>query len=202
MALAQSTDMEVASGGLLNLVEPRAEHISLADIASALSNLCRYTGHGRTFYSVAQHSVLVADLVAPEFRVHALLHDAHEAYVGDISSPMKAALSALDPNFARAFWMLEKRIIGAIYEALNLELPAPGISAIVKKADMIALATEQREIMCSANDWGLPWPACGQFIRPLGPEQARVLFEDALLAAGLPVFGHPLDVAADMEDAA
>lgn len=202
MPIAQATDMEVVSGGLLNLVEPRAEDISLADIASALSRLCRFTGHvNAPFYSVAQHSCVVADLVAPEHRVHALLHDAHEAYIGDISSPMKAALRALDPNFPRALWMLEQRIINAIYESAGVARPSPGVGAIIKQADMIALAIEQRDIMRSKNDWGLPYPLPESYRinRYLTPWAAQDAFEDALNGVGLSVF----DVdSSDLEDAA
>ena len=65
--------------GKFNLLDPRAEDVSIEDIAHALTNLCRYNGHCRPFYSVAEHCVHVADLCRPELHYAALLHDAAEA---------------------------------------------------------------------------------------------------------------------------
>ncbi len=75
-------------------LDPRPEDVCLEDIAHSLSNLCRFTGHTDTdrFYSVAQHSVICSTIVAPEAALLALLHDAAEAYLGDISRPLKRDL--------------------------------------------------------------------------------------------------------------
>jgi len=79
------------SGGTFDILNPRAEDVRIEDIAHALSQQCRFTGHTKTFYSVAQHSVLASTLVAAPDELWALLHDASEAYMGDMNRPLKHA---------------------------------------------------------------------------------------------------------------
>lgn len=81
------------SGGTFYPFAPRIEDIKLEDIAHALSNICRFTGHTKNFYSVAQHSLICAAIVSNDrARPWALMHDATEAYIGDISSPIRRHL--------------------------------------------------------------------------------------------------------------
>lgn len=75
---------------------PAPEEVKTKDIAHALANICRFNGHTRGFYSVAAHSVHVSRLVPPEFALEALLHDAAEAYVGDMVRPLKRGLPAFE----------------------------------------------------------------------------------------------------------
>lgn len=87
--------IQTRSGRIIDLIKPTTHDIDIDDIAHALSNLCRYTGHSRVFYSVAQHSVLVSHYIDPTYESPALnlaglLHDAQEAYLGDMSSPLKS----------------------------------------------------------------------------------------------------------------
>lgn len=77
------------SGKLINLFTPIESMICIEDIGSALSKICRFGGHSNGFYSVAQHSVLVATLAPETHRKEALLHDAPEAYLGDVIKPLK-----------------------------------------------------------------------------------------------------------------
>jgi hypothetical protein len=70
-------------------LDPRVEDVHLEDIAHALSNVCRYTGHVREFYSVAEHSVHVSWSCEPEDALWGLLHDASEAYLADMARPVK-----------------------------------------------------------------------------------------------------------------
>lgn len=73
-------------------LDPRADEIHIADIAHALAHQCRYAGHCRRFYSVAEHCVLLSHAVSPEDRLWALLHDASEAYLVDLPRPVKRAV--------------------------------------------------------------------------------------------------------------
>lgn len=79
------------TGRELDLSRPRASSISIEDIATALSKICRYNGQVELFYSDAQHACLVAELVRPELAFPALNHDNSEAYLGDVSSKLKHA---------------------------------------------------------------------------------------------------------------
>ena len=138
--------IETASGREFNFLEPTQDSISIEDIAHALSNICRYTGHVRDFYSVAQHSVLVARIVEemgrPELALRALLHDAAEAYIGDVSSPLKKLL----PEYRR----IEAIVSAAIDRKFGFDGPEP---PEVRRADYIALLTEKRDLMPNTGIW-------------------------------------------------
>lgn len=81
------------TGRCVSLYDPTPDMISLVDIAHALSHVCRFGGHTREFYSVAQHSCLVSYLAPAEWRLAALMHDATEAYLGDVIRPLKNILN-------------------------------------------------------------------------------------------------------------
>lgn len=156
------------SGGFFNLLDPWGVDIAIEDIAHALSNICRFTGHSR-FYSVAQHSVLVSRLVPTEHAFAGLMHDAHEALVGDVSTPLKRLL----PQY-RA---IEDRIQEAVLSSFDVEMP---LHPCVKDADMVALATEKRDVFAGAGD--VEWPLLNgiapdvENIRPMHPGEAYLLF--------------------------
>lgn len=118
---------------------PRADDVTIDDIAHALSHVCRYGGHCREFYSVAQHSVHVSRLVPPRLAFHGLMHDAAEAYVGDMVRPLKRCLPA--------FSAIEARIFKAIAERFGLEPLSEEDAAIVKHFDSVALVTERRDLV-------------------------------------------------------
>jgi hypothetical protein len=75
--------IQTAQGCAYPLLGPSPSDIDWRAIAEALSKICRFNGHTTHFYSVAQHCALVADMLAPDLRLHGLLHDAHEAFIGD-----------------------------------------------------------------------------------------------------------------------
>lgn len=128
--------IQTHSGALVSPFNPDPETLTLPDIAHALSHICRFTGHTRTFYSVAEHSVRVARLVPPEDRLAALLHDATEAYLCDIATPIKALL----PGYAEA----EDRLARVIADKWGVTYPWP---ESVKRADMIMLHSEAKVLM-------------------------------------------------------
>ncbi|KFD18376.1 hypothetical protein GTPT_2566 [Tatumella ptyseos ATCC 33301] len=156
------------SGEHFNFISPRPEQICIDDIACGLSNICRFTGQLNEFYSVAQHSVLASHIVPPEFAFEALMHDAQEAYLGDVSSPLKGLL----PDYRRI-----ERIVEMVIR-MNYGLPAV-MSSVVKHADLTLLATERRDFDL---DDGTPWPILegieplASVISPLTPRQAMIQF--------------------------
>lgn len=116
----------------------RPEDVHITDIAHALSCTARYGGHTRRFYSVAQHSVLVSQVCKPEHALHGLLHDAAEAYLGDMPRPIKHA-----PGF-EMFRQADHRLMLVIRERFGLTEWEP---ADVKHADAVLLATERRDLL-------------------------------------------------------
>lgn len=81
--------MQTSLGISFYPLDPRPQDIEIQDVARALSRICRFGGHTRRFYSVAEHCLLVSMYVPQEFAGHALLHDLAEAYIGDMVRPLK-----------------------------------------------------------------------------------------------------------------
>lgn len=127
------------SGRTIRPLDPNPDDIYIEDIAHALSNSCRFTGHVRAFYSVAQHSVLCSEIVPNDLALIALLHDASEAYLSDISRPIKQ-----QPEFGEIYKKYERVLEQAIATRYGLKYPWPDE---VKKADNTLLRTEQRDLM-------------------------------------------------------
>lgn len=125
-----------ASGRYFDFLNPKPEAIDIHDIATALSRMPRFTGHTTEFYSVAQHSVEVSRLVPPGHALAGLLHDASEAYMGDLASPLKQ----LVPDYKA----IEKRVERAICARFGLAFP---LDPCIKRADLTMLVTERRDLM-------------------------------------------------------
>lgn len=152
--------------------------ISPLDIATALSRLARFNGHTTEFYSVAQHSVLVSLCVKDlggtlEEQLWGLLHDAAEAYLGDLSSPLKHL-----PCMS-GFRELEDRVMGQIVERFRLFPSAQ--PEVVSKADRMMLAAEKQQLMTPCVlDWGIEEDPSPNRIIPLAMGAARHGFMDRL----------------------
>jgi hypothetical protein len=114
-------------------LQPRLQDIDIADIAHALSLQCRFTGHCKRHYSVAEHSLIVASLVPEEQQMQALLHDASEAYLTDVPRTLKRL-----PEYA-FYREAEKRLQALIYEYFDCD---PEDAPVLKKADVAALGLE------------------------------------------------------------
>ena len=121
------------SGVLFWPLLPNPDDIRIADIAHALSQQCRFAGHSREFYSVAEHSVRVSLLGRPEDALWGLLHDASEAYLTDVLAPMKEL-----PQF-EAYRAAERSLQGTIAVRFGLSTEQP---RSVTEADRAVLGIE------------------------------------------------------------
>ncbi len=142
--------IQTVTGKRFNPFAPRAEDIDVRDIAGALGHHCRFGGHCRVFYSVAQHSCLVADLAEAragdeETIQWALLHDASEAYLGDLPHPLKH-----HTELGRLYREVEAGLQDAICARFGLPAAPP---PLVKELDRALLAAERRALMADAWDW-------------------------------------------------
>lgn len=124
------------SGRQVSLLNPQYSQIDIGDIAHGLAYQCRFNGQTSRFYSIAQHSLMVASILPNHLKLAGLLHDAAEAYVGDVVQPLKVLL----PDYQ----MIENRFTQAIGQRFNVDLEH---HLEVKQADLIALATEKRDLL-------------------------------------------------------
>lgn len=158
------------SAQVTQLIDPTPEMINPDDIAHALSNLCRFNGHTNQFYSVAQHSVLVSQNVPQVHALAGLLHDATEAYLSDVISPVKP--------YPLNYQAIEDRLWHVIAERFDL---SPTLPQTVKLADLRALAAEKRDVMPQHDK---PWPTLNGItpfaepINPLPPTLAKQQWTD------------------------
>lgn len=174
---------QTSSGRTINLqTPPFTWPIVLADIAHALSNVCRWGGHTKRFYSVAQHSILVANHLephGPEVMLWGLMHDAAEAYVGDMIGPLKRFLRLT--QYRSPYDQFEQSVHDAIALTFGLPKGFHHEDRIVD-ADLAALATENRDLCFESQehkDWAFnslpepfPFP-----ITPLSPQESEREFK-------------------------
>lgn len=169
--------IETVSGLRFEFTDPKPEQIYINDIAHALGNNCRFVGQCRKFYSVAEHSWHVARMLeGTPLRVQlaGLLHDASEAYITDVASPVK--------QFMPEYRQMEDVIMAAISKKYGLEYPP---HPAVKQCDIMALSNEAHHLLVSkGNDWDtwkhMKRPPIIDSYRPLGmkPETAAEVFLD------------------------
>lgn len=161
------TAVLTASGFVLDLVSPDATGLPVEDVARALAYQPRWCGATKHFYSVAEHSVMVSRLVPEALAYDALWHDAIEFIQGDWPSPLKLYLGRDEIN----------RKLAPIEDALARRFGFRVHCNEVKKADLVAMATELRDLLPNAwMEWGHLPPPTPETIIPVGPEQAFLLF--------------------------
>ena len=154
------------TGTLFDFAHPEDSPISIEDIAHSLSLLCRFAGHCKKFYSVAEHSYRVSQVCPKEHALWGLMHDASEAYTVDVPRPLKYLLGM------EAYRMHEKRVQRAICGWFHMnEVEPPS----VKEADNVLLVTEQRDLLKnSIGDFNVE--PLTLIIEPVTSKQAERLF--------------------------
>ena len=156
------------SGRRVALLNPSPSQIVIGDIAHGLAHQCRFNGQTSKFYSVAQHSVLVASILPRELRLAGLLHDASEAYLGDVVQPLKELLpdyQAIEAKFCE--------VLGMRF-GVNLQH-----NDAIRHADLVVLATERRDLMpMDMADWSsiAGITPMSRTIKPMTPEAASAQF--------------------------
>jgi len=158
--------VQTFTGGMFFPLAPRREDIDIRDIAHSLSMQCRFNGHCRVFYSVAEHSVRVSHAVPEKHALWGLLHDAAEAYLTDLPKPVKDQM----PSFIE----LEDELLGFLLNYFGLSMPMP---PEVKLADVQLLMTEARDLMAPPPEsWGIDTQPLPEKIVPMSSTEAETAF--------------------------
>src|ERR1700732_5397995 len=126
--------IQTYSGGQFHILAPQQHEILITDIGHSLAMQCRFTGHARRYYSVAEHSVLGSYIVLVQYALRFLLHDGSEAYIADLNRPLKHFTGV-----GSSYLPVEE----AITEAINLKFNIIGEEpACIKDADNAMLFAE------------------------------------------------------------
>ncbi len=134
------------TGIYMNVFDPKPEMICIEDIAHGLSHQCRFAGHTKEFYSVAQHSIHVCEIASVELKLQALLHDASEAYLCDIPGPIKKRL----PEYCK----IENNLMKMIASKFGFEWP---IDYSVKGHDDFMLQWEWDFYVLKKKPYQMPY---------------------------------------------
>ena len=161
--------IQTFSGLKMHPLDPSPDEISLIDIAHALANICRYTGHCKEFFSVAQHSVYVSVYASPENALWGLLHDASEAYLCDVARPVKRS------DFMKGYCNVEEKLMRVIAEKFGLRWPMPEEISLL---DNRFLMTEARDLGLITKDWAMCGEPMQLIIHPQPPKNAEQSFFD------------------------
>lgn len=148
-----STSTQIYGGRLVDLLNPKIEDVSIEHIATTLSRQPRFNGNSRSTITVAEHSIYVSDYLQ-QFGLgfKGLLHDAHEAFFGDVSTPLKRAikeLTGVDPMAD-----ISAKWDGVIFPAFGLTVPDAKEKRLIKDADNAAFQHEVNNLMWECDDWG------------------------------------------------
>jgi len=167
-----TSKLMTVSEKIIDIHHPKVDDIDIEDIARGLSHLCRYVGQCPKFYSVAEHSLLVYQLVSTyhpdiDLKMWALLHDAPEAYMGDIAAPIK--------QLVKEFVVAENKIMATIAKKYFLE--EREIPRIVKEYDIVARHIETDRMRMSSFFYGTVDKEYKDFkIYNYDPEKARIVY--------------------------
>lgn len=168
--------IETNSGKKFDLLNPTAGMIDISDIAEHLSKICRYIGACPRFYSVAEHCIIGSRLIPEQYKLSFLLHDAHEAYIGDISRPLKWAIQGLWPEQNNSILKkITQKIDSEIYMKYHPLISNCGYDIIqdhysmIKDFDNAMLLAEAKHFGFDYKSWNLP---------PIKAKISRKMFED------------------------
>lgn len=187
----ENSCIQTFTGRYVDPFSIKGEDINIRDIAHSLARQCRFNGHVSKFYSVAEHSVRCTDyyfdqyvngVATPEQTVTAfgiLLHDASEAYFGDIPRPIKRKLPFLKDLENNIQTVVEFSL--GLSKAIERTIITPSSCELYKKsiheADNVLLATEARELGFSVNEWSLEFgPLEDYYIIPYSVDEAECMF--------------------------
>lgn len=171
LSLNQHNFIVTYSGRRVNVLDMRTEDVNIGDIAHSLSQLCRFTGHCRDYFSVAEHSWIASMHVPAELALEALLHDAAEAYVNDLSRPLKHHPSMEEYRLA------EQRVDRVIRAAFHLPIfeHEPHMSEAIKDVDNKLVVTEARALMADSA-WADTHAALDVGLYLFAPKTAERMF--------------------------
>jgi hypothetical protein len=157
--------IQTFTGHRVNVFDPDPQTIRLVDISRGLSNTCRFAGQIPQHYSVGQHSLIMSLMVPPDCALEALMHDAAEAYLGDVPKPVKEGL----PDYRRVSEILEAAI------ALKFGLVYPWPDA-VHVADRRMVLTEAAMLGRDTSGWGVDGEPYGIEIGIMKPDAVNDAF--------------------------
>ncbi|MHC4616275.1 MAG: HD domain-containing protein [Planctomycetota bacterium] len=152
--------IETASGKAFWYDNVEPDVIEPCDVIHSLSQQCRYLGHCARFYSVAEHTCHVVDLLPDQLKLFGILHDWSEAYTGDLPKPMKLLL----PKYSE----IEEKIQNAIYTKFAGRLPTPDEHHEIKRADLMSL---KAEVLALSHSLGYTW---GSWFQDIPAPEFRV----------------------------
>ena len=162
--------MHTFTGKEFYALEPNVKDISIVDIAHGLSNVCRYGGMCKEFYSVGQHSIICAWEAPYPLRKKLLLHDASEAYIGDIISPLKMT------DQYEIYRQVERRLMEVIYEKFELEEDTQEEAEEIHRIDLLVRHTEMRDFGSLPEEFYINEPVLPYIITPIPPVESKILF--------------------------
>jgi 5'-deoxynucleotidase YfbR-like HD superfamily hydrolase len=174
--------IQTASGGRFYYKHPRQSCILIEDIGHHLSQVGRFSGATRRFWSVAQHSVLVAWIIenelggTPKAALKGLLHDGHEAFMNDIPTPFADHVEEL------VGWPVIEMCKTAFDDAIYLKICGEFVSdeeaKLIATADKIAFVTEATQLLIEPPDWlpRYPYKALDRMLNPVSCVEAEHIF--------------------------